>query len=618
MEEFPDDEVQNTAKAWHVRRPGYHLVVRKDRPTAWLADENDTAWTTLSLLASVHRIDAADETLEVMPPRAVVSDGVVAFTFPAWTAAWEQKQVVLEAREDAVHLRAEVIGVGTLEKVTLAGGDRVDQHGGCGRFRSSIRFGSLFTPAPTEPIQVVRPASSSAVLGIVGDAAPGRLHSIFSPPPLTFAVSRAPSPGNTEAAPSGPAATTIPDGPWLGISVVADVKAAGFTQVAYDPLDGGWNLTLDYDGHTRVTGEWVSPTVRLKPVLSPWAAIVDLRQQVLPTPAPTRPPVSAWWLEPIFCGWGSQCARVAAVTPPPEPGIADGPAAELVRALSRQGVYDEWLTRLAKHDIVPGTIVIDDKWQAAYGLCSIDEDKWPDLKGWIAARHAAGQRVLLWFKAWDPEGLPANECVLDSRGRPVAADPSSEAYLKRLARTVRHLVSPDGVDADGFKVDFTQRGPSGRSLISAGDHCRGDGVWGMAALHRLLATLRDATKSGKADALVVTHAVDPRFRDVTDMIRLNDVLKRDPSGVPVPVVAQLRFRSDVVAAAMPGVPVDTDQWPMPDKQQWLSYVAEQPRHGVPALYYVDALDRSGEELDAVDLQQVAHTWETYRKQRRHG
>jgi hypothetical protein len=158
-------------------------------------------------------------------------------------------------------------------------------------FRSSIGFAGLLVPGPTEPVQFVRPARSSAVPGVVGDADPGRLHAIFSPPPLALGLSRAPA-----------------------------------------------------DSPTHMPG----------------------------------PAVASWWNEPILCGWG--------------------------------------------------------------------ETSWPDLRGWIADRHAAGQG------------------------------------------------------------------------------------WGIAALHRLLATLQSAALAAKPDALVITHAMHPSFAEVSGMIRLNDVSKRDLRG----------------------------------------------------------------------------------------
>ena len=79
---------------------------------------------------------------------------------------------------------------------------------------------------------------------------------------------------------------------------------------------------------------------------------------------------------------------------------------------------------------------------------------------------------------------PPSECITDAAGRPVAVDPGSPAYLARVDAIVERLLGSDGLDADGFKVDFTQRTPSGVTLRSAPDS---DGVWGVAALHRLVA-----------------------------------------------------------------------------------------------------------------------------------
>ncbi|MGH1526660.1 hypothetical protein ACRAWC_22685 [Leifsonia sp. L25] len=151
--------------------------------------------------------------------------------------------------------------------------------------------------------------------------------------------------------------------------------------------------------------------------------------------------------------------------------------------------------------------------------------------------------MLLWFKAWDPAGLPPELTVRDAVGRPVAVDPSNPAYLTALAEQVTRMVSPDGLDADGFKVDFTQRAPSGVTLRT-----HDDGVWGISALHAIVRTIHDAAKAAKPDALVVTHTVHPSFSGVTDMVRLNDVLEDSAHGDPVPVGDQLRYRHDIAAA----------------------------------------------------------------------
>jgi hypothetical protein len=84
----------------------------------------------------------------------------------------------------------------------------------------------------------------------------------------------------------------------------------------------------------------------------------------------------------------------------------------------------------------------------------------------------------------------------------------------------------------------------------------------------------------------------------------------DPDG---PVVPHMRYRASVVAAAMPGMLVDTDGWCLPDKAEWRAYLAEQSELGVPALYYVTHMDLTGEELTAADLAEVARVWAAYRR-----
>jgi hypothetical protein len=137
-------------------------------------------------------------------------------------------------------------------------------------------------------------------------------------------------------------------------------------------------------------------------------------------------------------------------------------------------------------------------------------------------------------------------------------------------------------------------------------------VWGVSALHAIVRTIHEAAKAVKPDALVVTHTVHPSFGDVTDMVRLNDVLEDSVHGEPVPVSDQLRYRHDIAAASLPGHPIDTDQWPMPNREQWLEYARIQPQLGVPALYYVESIDNSRETVLDADLDEIAALWRAYR------
>jgi len=582
-------------------------------PYARLSDPHGVRWASLNLLSSVDTVQSTDETWEVDGVRADDRGGDVVLTVSTRSTAWHRHTLTLRCSPEAVELTVSVAGAGRTTEMTVFGGRASRPAGASGVFRSGIDFRGVLAPVPTGPVQVVRPAHSSASLGVVGDADPGRLNGIFSPPPLVFGLARdeARSP------------TDVPEGDWLGLGVRAPVRDLTFTTMRYEPLDGGFLLRLDYEGHTAVEESWTSPTFVLQPSATGWGVIENHRDDLAAhgfAPSP-RGQESPWWREPIFCGWGAQCARAlhllhagSGIEPAdpdadtlPETEEEEQAAARTAPTLATERVYDEFLGGMEAHGLHAGTIVIDDRWQDRYGAGTTDLTHWPDFAGWIAGRHERGQRVLLWWKAWDPEGLPDEECVLDAGGRPVAADPANPAYRARLSAIVQQLLSPEGLDADGFKVDFTQRSPSGRSLTAA------DGAWGIAALHLLLETLYTAAKKAKPDALVICHAVHPSFGDVCDMVRLNDVLKRDIHGVAVPVVDQLRFRHAIATRALPEHPVDTDQWPMPSRAEWLEYSAAQPALGVPSLYYLESIDRSGEHIQPEDLATIAGTWARYRE-----
>jgi hypothetical protein len=293
----------------------------------------------------------------------------------------------------------------------------------------------------------------------------------------------------------------------------------------------------------------------------------------------------SWWSAPMFCGWGAQSH------------LAGSSGAGIAADHATQERYDEFLAGLEANGVVPGTVVLDDKWQSAYGTNEPDPAKWPDLRGWIAARHARGQKVLLWWKAWDPEGLPPELCVRNPAGDPVAVDPSHPGAREALRESVRAMLSPDGLDADGLKIDFTARAPSGRALAHHGP------AWGIALLHELLAVVAAAAREAKPDALLLTQTPHPAFVDVADMIRLNDMIGGHDSVVP-----QMRFRADVARAALPDLLVDTDDWRVPSRAAWREYLQAKPELGVPSLYYATHIDATGEPLEESDYHLLRTMW----------
>jgi hypothetical protein len=551
---------------------GYRLEVADDGLVATLAPPVGEPWLALRPLAALDAVDGPDETLAVMPPR-LVSERVIEVRRRStrWREAWTR----LVAGERGLEVHTGVDGRGALGTVRLLAARSLLPGQAHGLLPSGSRLRALFSPNPDHPDRVVRRLSESATIGVVGDAEPGRGRWLFTPAPLYVCLGE------------------------IGISVVAPVTELRFSELVVEGGDGAVALALRYDGHRLVDGPFTVPSLVLTPgVNDPYQGLRAHRvllaeRGAAPAVAPRARP--AWWSEPIFCGWGAQCARARAC----------GRAAA---DFATEAEYDRYLAQLESEGVVPGTVVIDDKWQASYGANEPDERKWPDLRSWIAGRHDRGQRVLLWLKAWDVEGLPAHLCVRNGDGAPLAFDPTAAGARDLIHAMLARLLAPEGLDADGLKIDFTARTPSGFALATH------SGTWGIALLHELLGLLYAAAKAAKSDALVVTHAPHPAFAAVSDMIRLNDMLRphRDDPHATAAVVTQMRHRAAVARAACPELLLDTDDWCVPSLAAWRGYLAAKPSLGVPVLYYADTIDATGERLEAEDYAALRATWAAWR------
>jgi hypothetical protein len=555
-----------------VERSSYRLEVDGDGRRAVLSSAAGEHWLTLNLLAAFDTLDGLDETLAFTS--TVAGDMV---TVERESTRWEHAGMSLACGETSIEVRAWVEGEGRLADVHLLGGRLVPASGATGFFPSGRSLTTLFSPNPGDPARLVRGAGEAAVIGVSGDGQLGRGHWFFTPAPLQLALS------------------DDAQDRWLGLGIAAPVAELTFVQAVYRPGDRAFHVVLEHEGHTVVEGRYDAPTLVLSPDLdSPYEGIARQRRELATRGA--APPVRerdapAWWSRPMFCGWGAQCHLSS---------LGQGPAP----ALATQENYDRFLGALGEHGLVPGTVVIDDKWQSTYGANEPDAAKWPDLKRWIADRHALGQHVLLWWKAWDPEGLPDELCIRRPDGRPVAFDPSNPRARALLTATMHELCGADGLDADGLKIDFTARTPSGSSLVAHGPG------WGIALLHQLLEVVYAGVKEIKPDALVITQTPHPSFADVTDMVRLNDMLRLDDPG-PIPassVVPQMRYRAAVAHAALPDVLVDTDDWCVPDRQTWRAYLEAKEELGVQSLYYATHLDLTGEALNENDYAALRRAW----------
>lgn len=569
---------KQTQEARQYTSETYRLTFLTDRPFVKLDLPNGDRLAELFIPSSIHSLEGRDDTTRLGAWEVEEERGVVTFVLCAESSLWRAKRYRIRCFPSRFTFEIEIEGKGRLAEVNYFGGYYSAQpRWGSGFFWSGQYFQEGFNPEPNRyEIDYFSP-DANATIDLMGVPLPGKGDWFFTPPPFCYVMQ------STDGCVS------------LGVETTPGQNR--FTEYAYHGKSSAFHLSLAYDGQTAVDGSYRLPAIGFDFDVEKYKALeahVQALSSLQPKLRRSRKKLSkpVWWQTPIFCGWGAQ-SHVAAVRGGRAPDYA------------RQDLYEEFLCSLEAENLDPGIVVLDDKWQSTYGGNCADEAKWPDLKDFIKRQHARGRKVLLWLKAWDPEGLPIEECITNAAGVPVACDPSNPTYERRLRAAVRQMISARGYGADGFKIDFTARIPAGPGLKIHGD------TWGLELMHRYLGILHSESKRVKPDALVMTHTPHPYLTDVVDMIRLNDVNHgRETRRGINPSMAQ---RARVAAIACPELTIDTDNWPMPDKAAWRAYMQLQSHLGVPSLYFATHIDSTGEALDAEDYRLIREVWASCRE-----
>ncbi len=568
-------QLTQNGSSYQLVTQSYTLTSAPDRPYLYLDDARDRRLAELCVTSSIHPAHRRDDTIRISGWQIQDQPGEIVLSLQADSSCWTSKTYRFRCQETSFQYEMEVEGQGELFEVNYFGGYySATPRWGSGFFWSGHHFEQGFNPEPVIAENYYFPPEGGSMIDLSGVPVPGKTGWFFTPPPFCFSV-------------------RIPDG-WMSLGIEAAPGQNRFTEYTYRGLETGFCLQLSYEGRTTVNGTYTLPALGIYFGQDEYDTLqqhVDALNRHGCVPPSIERTKADWWQEPIFSGWGVQCYQ-SAVRGGPAPGYA------------RQSIYEDALTTLAEHDIHPITIVIDDKWQTAYGLNAVDSDKWPDLPGFVQAQHEAGRKVLLWLKAWDPDGLPLSECVVNAGSVPVGFDPTNPAFERRLREQVANMLSPHGYNADGFKIDFTARIPVGPHLRTYGD------AWGLELMRLYLHILYDEAKRAKPDALIMTHTPHPYLADVVDMIRLNDI------NMGTDVNRAMQHRARVARIACPHAIIDTDNWPITNRDAWRRYVQLQPELGVPSLYYASHIDSTQEPLEAEDYQLIRETWARHRQQLR--
>ena len=380
------------------------------------------------------------------------------------------------------------------------------------------------------------------------------------------------------------------------------------------PVVGSQAFSLAYHGHQRVDGKWQTPTMLLQFSKGRFEAIEQYVGELRAFGGMFRRKrrYEPWTFKPIYCTWHDQCAMSiwsdaceTDAAKPPRPSACD---------VLTQEQCERWLEMLEEKRLLPGSYIIDAKWQVHWGDNVVDTAKFPDLRGFVDRCHGKGVKVILHTSLWNVDGLPAEECMSLDGKKTSAPDPTHPKYQKRVEEIVRRLLSgaKGCYNADGMKMDSPWY-PGGRTLKTHS----GLAGFELARLHQEL--FSRAAQKVKPDSVMGLCTAFPYLADLCDFARTGDLYS--PRGCPI---WTNEFRARMINIVMPGVAVDTDgelefNAVLPDEE----VLAGQAATGVPCLYQIEKRARirdftlpQVQALDETDYGKFRKSWNAYEKRRR--
>ncbi len=346
---------------------------------------------------------------------------------------------------------------------------------------------------------------------------------IFCPAPLNFSMETAAG--------------------WLSIGLA---ELAPITQFG---MDAG-SIWLDYSWHKIANKEtslfWL-PALIFTFNNSGWDAIGDytryLQENQYIKTQNSNSATNNWWAQPILSTWGEQTVQNITNKNP---------------NFNTRWVRDYIVKQMAVYPQTTFTIVLEHQWQEILGDPKPSK-QFSDLKELIKWCHQQGHKVVLLWKAWTAENKSlAQEMGITDGDFVDATHPDFATYVKHCCAAMLSAADT-ALNADGLKIAdvFRVRNPLKANYK---DSTRGIGL---EEAYMYLKTFYDQAKFIKSDALIMGFAPNPHFRNVQDMVCINedldDRLRREK-------------RARIISKSLPEILIDGDASDMSSQLALYHYV----------------------------------------------
>lgn len=539
-----------------VKAPQYEVRIKNG---TFAVKTGGETFFELSVRSELQKGEQPDRDEEVLAFDFTETESGAEALWLSRSGLWEKKEYRLTFTEAGFLYRMKVWGQGRVGRLNFFTGAGAERYKG-----SRYDFSRYFTPVALGGGNEAR---------YFTPVQPGVLDLNYLTPPLLC------YPFNLEDIPQ-----------WFGLGLAARDGQYNFDSFYYqfhqDRAGGRFSLSTDFLDYTEVKDSWEAPGIVGIPGDSEFTVLQNYSRWHYDSgyckkrEAGNEP----FWYGPFFCGWGEQ-------------GRMD-PEDPFSRANEKD--YQTMLKTLEELGLKPAAVIIDDKWQKSYGEALPDPGKWPDFRRFVDEQHEKGRKVVLWFKSWNCEGLPADECV-SIWSQPLGADPTNPKYQERLRQTLYKLLSADAgcYNCDGFKIDFANCMPLGKNL-----RIHEPGVYGIELLKRFFKLMYTCSKAAKPEALINCSCCHPYFAEVTDQGRLHDYCGGLRNSKQV-----MAFRKKLFSAAMPGVLLDTDSASFSNYRDTMEYMRYAPSLGVPDLYTLSSTPEVS--LTQEDWAEIRTLWERY-------